>query len=340
MEVAGIKFAPLNVPLERRLQTFTAFCFMLFLVTGGILGWVIWFALIYYSEWLRYPMLLYGAWILYDKDAGELGGRRWPWVRNWTCWKYYRDYFPAKLIKIADLSPEKNYLLACFPHGVLCTGAFCAFGNDYGGFSQLFPGVESHILTLAQHFITPFIREFSLSIGSLPASATCMKYILTSFKGKALALMVGGAQEAFFTKPGQYQIYLLKRKGFVRIALQTGTSLVPVITFNEPELYDQITKPEGSWFKKTQEFVKNMTGIAPVIFVGRGIFQYSYGIVPHRKPLYVVVGKPIDVDKVEAPTQEQVDELHAKFIESLNNLFESEKHKYIENADKIHLIIK
>ena len=77
MEVAGIKFAPLHVPWERRLQTFTAFCFMTFLVTGGILGWVIWFALIYYSEWLRYPMLLYGAWILYDKDAGELGGRRW-----------------------------------------------------------------------------------------------------------------------------------------------------------------------------------------------------------------------------------------------------------------------
>ena len=52
------------------------------------------------------------------------------------------------------------------------------------------------------------------------------------------------------------------------------------------------------------------------------------------------MGKPIDVEKVDAPSQEQVDELHAKFIESLNELFESEKDKYIENADKIHLIIK
>lgn len=76
MEIAGIKFAPLHVPFERRLQTLTAFCFMLFMVTGGIAGWVIWFSLIYFSSWLRIPMLLYGAWIYYDRDAGELGGRR------------------------------------------------------------------------------------------------------------------------------------------------------------------------------------------------------------------------------------------------------------------------
>lgn len=52
------------------------------------------------------------------------------------------------------------------------------------------------------------------------------------------------------------------------------------------------------------------------------------------------MGKPIDVEKVEAPTQEQVDKLHAQFIEELKELFESEKHKYIENADQIHVIVK
>lgn len=121
-----------------------------------------------------------------------------------------------------------------------------------------------------------------------------MNRILTTQKGRALALMVGGAQEAFYTKPGRYQIHLLKRKGFVRIALQTGCSIVPVITFNEPELYDQITASDGSVFRKVQEFLKNATGIAPVIFSGRGLFQYSFGIVPHRKPLFVV-GKNINM---------------------------------------------
>ena len=52
-------------------------------------------------------------------------------------------------------------------------------------------------------------------------------------------------------------------------------------------------------------------GFVPVLFFGRGIFQYNYGIVPHRKPITVVVGKPISVEKVENPTQEQIENLHA-----------------------------
>ena len=30
-----------------------------------------------------------------------------------------------------------------------------------------------------------------------------------------------------------------------------------------------------------------------------GIFQYSWGIVPHRTPIHVVIGAPIDVEQVE-----------------------------------------
>ena len=34
-------------------------------------------------------------------------------------------------------------------------------------------------------------------------------------------------------------------------------------------------------------------GFTPVLFFGRGVFQYNYGIVPYRKAINVVVGKPI-----------------------------------------------
>ena len=34
-------------------------------------------------------------------------------------------------------------------------------------------------------------------------------------------------------------------------------------------------------------------GFMPVLFFGRGIFQYNLGIVPYRKAITVVVGKPI-----------------------------------------------
>ena len=58
------------------------------------------------------------------------------------------------------------------------------------------------------------------------------------------------------------------------------------------------------------------------MFLGRGIFNYNLGIVPHRKPLTVVVGTPIPCEKNQNPTQEEIDEMHKKYTDALVNLYE------------------
>lgn len=45
----------------------------------------------------------------------------------------------------------------------------------------------------------------------------------------------------------------------------------------------------------------------------------------------------MEVPKIPEPTKEQIDEYHEKFVEKLVELFETHKHKYVENADSIHL---
>ena len=50
-----------------------------------------------------------------------------------------------------------------------------------------------------------------------------------------------------------------------------------------------------------------LLGFSMPIFHGRGIFNYSLGLLPHRRPLNVVIGAPIPVPKVE-PTSELIDE--------------------------------
>lgn len=54
---------------------------------------------------------------------------------------------------------------------------------------------------------------------------------------------------------------------------------------------------------------------------------------------YFLVGQPIKVEKIDNPTQEEVDGLHEKFIEHLTGMFEEHKHKYLQNADSIKLIV-
>ena len=70
-----------------------------------------------------------------------------------------------------------------------------------------------------------------------------------------------------------------------------------------------------------QTFAEKWVGFTPVVFFGRGVFQYNYGIIPYRKPVTVVVGKPIPVEKIENPSNDQIECLHTKYVEELQNLY-------------------
>ena len=63
--------------------------------------------------------------------------------------------------------------------------------------------------------------------------------------GRALILIIGGAEESLDARPGSYRLTLRNRKGFVRKALQHGADLVPVFSFGENELYKQFPNDFG-----------------------------------------------------------------------------------------------
>ncbi|XP_026480228.1 2-acylglycerol O-acyltransferase 1-like [Ctenocephalides felis] len=335
-----LKFAPLDTPLERRLQTLAAAGWITTMLWAEFLSIALCLYIVLCSSWY-WLGVLYVFWVAIDRDICHQGGRPIKWVRNWTWWRYYRDYFPLTLIKTAELDPKKNYLLCVFPHGLLSSGAFGHFATDATGFQQMFPGMTARICTLAGHFMVPFYRELILSLGGVSASAESINYILGSKeKGKAAVLMVGGAAESLYCKPGTYRIVLKKRKGFVKLALKNGTPLVPVFSFGETDLYDQVSNPEGSLLRKAQEFVKKITGIAFCVPLGRGMLQYSVGIVPRRKPVTTVIGKPLEFQRNLDPSDEDIEKLHSEFTKAITELFEQHKSKYIEDHENIKLVIE
>lgn len=76
MEILGIKFAPLNVPLKRRLETLSAAIWIILLAGGDLLGYLATAYILFYTKTLRYFMLLYFIWMYYDWDTCNKGGRR------------------------------------------------------------------------------------------------------------------------------------------------------------------------------------------------------------------------------------------------------------------------
>uniref|UniRef100_A0A8D8YAP9 Acyltransferase n=1 Tax=Cacopsylla melanoneura TaxID=428564 RepID=A0A8D8YAP9_9HEMI len=317
-------------PLDSVLQTVAAGAWTFVFIFGGMLG-LICLGLLFFTPY--YPVVfLYLGWMFWDRHTCETGGRRSEWVRNWTWWRLNRDYFPVRLVKTVPLPPSSNYLFAVYPHGILSTGPNCNFSSNAPEFGSLFPGLSPSLLTVNYNFWMPLFRELLLAKGFLSVSERSIAHTLNKSKGgRVLCIMVGGLRECSKCRPGRYEIILKPRKGFVRLAIKTGTPLVPVFTFGETDLYDQASSPRLIWIQK---LVRQLTGINLCIPIGRGLF-----LMPRRHELTTVVGAPIHVPKDSEPSQDLIEEYHKKYMDCLTRLFEEHKHKYVDNAETTKLVI-
>ncbi|XP_015270348.1 PREDICTED: 2-acylglycerol O-acyltransferase 2-B-like [Gekko japonicus] len=160
-------------------------------------------------------------------------------------------------------------------------------------------------------------------VSSEKASAS---YLLSHEGGGQVAVVaVGGPPEALEARPGAFTLQILSRKGFIKTALQHGAALVPVFSFGENELFNQVSNPEGSFLRTVQERLQKAVGLALPLFHARGVFQYSFGLLPFRRPIHTVVGAPILVPKTPHPSPEAIDQLHKTYLEKLVQLFEDHK---------------
>ncbi|XP_078514659.1 2-acylglycerol O-acyltransferase 2 [Lissotriton helveticus] len=329
----SIEFAPLSTPLERRLQTAAVIQWVYSFLALAQTCAAIFTFLLFTRFWLI--SVLYGIWWFTDLDTPTKGGRRSPLIKQSVVWRYMRNYFPVSLIKTADLNPSQNYILGFHPHGVLVAGAFINFCTEATGFPELYPGLTPYMLMLPLWFRVPFFRDYAMAGGLVSADKESAEYILRSKEGgNAVVIAVGGAEEALDARPGAFTILLKNRKGFVKLALHHGASLVPVFSFGENELFDQVENPKGSFIRRTQENLRRIMGVSLPLFHARGVFQYNFGLLPYRRPIYTVVGKPIKVELNQNPTEKEIDRIHKIYMEELSKLFEEHKTQYNVPADR------
>ncbi|CAI4226350.1 unnamed protein product [Auanema sp. JU1783] len=323
---------PLGIPWKRRLETLAVIHFVFCWILLPILS--TWLPLyILFCSPLWWTMIVYAVWTYFDWAAPRNGSRGWNWYKNNVIWKHFADYFPLKLVKTAELPADRNYIIGSHPHGVLSVGAFVSMLTNATGFSEKFPGLQSTILTLNGQFYFPFRRDIGIALGGVESSKESLRYLLENpGKGRAVAIVIGGATEALDTRPGSHVVNLLCRRGFCRFALMYGADLVPLYNFGETDIYDTLDNSKGTRLREIQQKIKTICGFCPPLFSGRGIFNYSFGILPHRRPITSVLGAPIRVEKNLNPTDAEVDALHSKYCSALIKLFED--HKHLHNIPK------
>lgn len=297
--------------------------------------------------WVRGALLAYFLFLVF-LDPGPHAGGRWLYnlcdlrepIRHSYILKLVAGYYRATLRRTAPLPPEDGpYIFACNPHGILGVAHGITFVSEATGFNTLFPGLTVKMLGASALFRIPFFAEWCLMNGcGCVDKKACLSLLR---QGYSITIAPGGAQEALECAPGKLRI-LRERKGFCKLALETGAAIVPVLAFGENDLYNVKQFDADSCGRMVQERFKQCFGFTPPLFLGR----WFAPLLPRRITLSTVVGSPIrpqksgtprspeqnadkqPIKESAPPTTEEIDDLHLDYVRALDELFDKYKAEY------------
>jgi hypothetical protein len=150
-------------------------------------------------------------------------------------------------------------------------------------FTTRFPGFEMDVFGATVLVSIPFLRDVGMWVGGREVSRTAITHALSH--NRSACLVPGGQAEMRLSRStanaGHHRIELVRRHtGFIRLALIHGVDLVPIFSFGEHELHDNVYYPSmQKWTTKVLGF--GMTALVVVVvsfclFVGLWVFVHTY----------------------------------------------------------------
>lgn len=201
--------------------------------------------------------------------------------------------------------------------GIISISGWCALMSKN---KNAFPGLDYRIVTLPINFKIPLWREFLLGMNLCDSSRESLQYMLAH--NISVAIVVGGAAESLDARPGTADLTLGRRLGFVRLAIESGASLIPMFSFGENDVYVPIIdNPPGSLMRLIQEKFKSIFGFTLPMIMGRK----SLPLLPRRRSITTVIGSAIPVTQIIHPTLKDILSVHQQYVDALKNIWDEYK---------------
>lgn len=259
----------------------------------------------------------------YLDGAEKSGTRVSAWLAKSSIFRFVKWYFSLSIeTPFGKLDPQRQYVIGVHPHGFLPLGTLINILSDVNDIRERWlNGVKLRTLAASFCFYIPGYRDFCLGGGVIDAARYNAKRALES--GYSIALVPGGASEALYAMPGRNTLVLKRRLGFVKLAMECGADLVPVYSFGETDCYNQLASVFPV-FRRIQSKFQKVFGLSlPMVT----------NIIPKRAKICTVLGKPIRVEKLSNPTDEQVKVVLDVYIEELSKLFYAHCDRFIANPE-------
>ena len=153
--------------------------------------------------------------------------------------------------------------------------------------------------------------------GCLDASKPVLRSAIDH--GENIMLLPGGIDEMGLTDGASSitKLVIADRKGFTKLALETGCSIVPCFAFGEKWVHSVSHPP--TWLSA---FLYKRFRVSGSLLRGRGpTFLGKLGV-----PIGVVWGEPILIEGAQCPVDPAtLDEVHAKVQAAIRDVFERHK---------------
>lgn len=226
----------------------------------------------------------------------------------------WREYFDFSIDVTAfhkHYDEKERYIFFETPHGIFPLGQIVSatFIKDVTP-NKMICGTGADAI-----FTFPVMRHLMAWVGTRRANKKSMAKIFQD--GHYCAVIPGGIAEMYITSTREETIYLRKRLGTVKLAIQQGAHIVPGFFFGNTRLFD-VPGNTGSesFFSKISRKIR----ASIIFFYGRNFLT-----VPYRHPIRLVFGEPIKVTQKDEPTDEEVQETLNKVIAEVEKVYKEKR---------------
>jgi len=230
--------------------------------------------------------------------------------------KNIKTSFPVFYPKDFDHSKKNIYMF--HPHGLLSLSHYLNIGTNLTNWKDR----ETNGTTLSILWWIPFGNELLESTNFVPSNYDDMKNVL--LHNKSLSVTLGGVKEMALSQDNKMILNIAKKKGIFKMALETGTQIVPILVYGENEIY----KVSPNWLLK----IINNYALKFNLFFPIPTFDSCYKWLrmffePLKIPVKTYVGSPIQVQKINEPTDIDILKLRKIYFMELRKLYKETRPK-------------
>lgn len=281
-----------------------------YLVIVPLALWQLWVAP---STWLIFVMAIALTSPLWSWHHGP-----WRAFGHTPGFEAWRRYFGFQVYRESGGAPwdarATPVMVAMVPHGLfplelpllssIQEQVFPEFGNRV-------PRTAVASAMLLTPVLAPMLRWF----GCIPATRQDIHEALEN--GDHCLIVPDGIAGAYHSHSDQEQLYLSRRRGFIKTAIKEGALLVPAYCYGHTQLWD-VWPRHDSWIAQLSRRLQ----FSLIWFVG----EWWCPPLPRRKLLTLVIGTGMALKRDPHPTDEEVASTLVRFQEAVSRLYYAHRH--------------